>query len=120
MAERGSEIFFACISELNRMVRAKQVTALDLARAFGRRLEALGPRYNALALPLTGRAIRQAKAVDAEIKRGRLRGRTHSEFVQVGCHCPPGSPLEEPAKGCLVHVKALREFLEFNLLLDRK
>src|ERR1039458_7901476 len=74
MAELGSEIFFAGISELNRMVRAKEVTAQDLARAFGRRLEALGPRYNALALPLTGRAIRQAKAVAAEIKRGRLRG----------------------------------------------
>ena len=47
---------------------------MELARAFGRRLETLGPRYNALALPLTERAIRQAKAVDAEIKRGRLRG----------------------------------------------
>jgi aspartyl-tRNA(Asn)/glutamyl-tRNA(Gln) amidotransferase subunit A len=74
MADLGSEIFFAGIAELNRMVRAKEATALDLARAFGRRLETLGPRYNALALPLTERAIRQAKAVDAEIKRGRLRG----------------------------------------------
>jgi aspartyl-tRNA(Asn)/glutamyl-tRNA(Gln) amidotransferase subunit A len=74
MAELGSEIFFAGIAELNRMVRAKEAAALDLARAFGRRLEALGPRYNALALPLTERAIRQAKAVDAEIQRGRLRG----------------------------------------------
>jgi Asp-tRNA(Asn)/Glu-tRNA(Gln) amidotransferase A subunit family amidase len=51
MAELGSEIFFAGIAELNRMVRAKQATALELARAFGRRLETLGPRYNALALP---------------------------------------------------------------------
>lgn len=74
MAELGSEIFFAGIAELNRMVRAKEATAIDLARAFGRRLENLGPRYNALALPLTERAIRQAQAVDAEIKRGRLRG----------------------------------------------
>ncbi|MGC9946102.1 MAG: amidase [Bryobacteraceae bacterium] len=74
MAELGSEIFFAGIAELNRMVREKQVTAPDLARAFGRRLETLGPRYNALALPLTERAIRQAKAVEAEIKRGRLHG----------------------------------------------
>ena len=65
MAELGSEIFFAGIAELNRMVRAKETTAVDLARAFGRRLETLGPRYNALALPLTERAIRQAKAVDA-------------------------------------------------------
>jgi aspartyl-tRNA(Asn)/glutamyl-tRNA(Gln) amidotransferase subunit A len=74
MAELGSEIFFAGIAELNGMLRAKQATAVELARAFGRRLETLGPRYNALALPLTERAIRQAKAVDAEIKRGRLRG----------------------------------------------
>jgi len=74
MADLGSEIFFAGISELNAKVRAKEVKAVDLARAFGKRLEALGPRYNALALPLTKRAIRQAEAVDAEIKRDRLRG----------------------------------------------
>jgi aspartyl-tRNA(Asn)/glutamyl-tRNA(Gln) amidotransferase subunit A len=74
MAEPGSEIFFAGISELSAMLRAKQVTALELARAFGKRLESLGPRYNALALPLTEHAIRAARAVDAEIKRGRLRG----------------------------------------------
>ncbi len=74
MKEPGSDIFFAGIGELSRMLRAKEVTAVELARAFGRRLEAAGPRFNALALPLTERAIRQAKAVDAEIKRGRLRG----------------------------------------------
>jgi aspartyl-tRNA(Asn)/glutamyl-tRNA(Gln) amidotransferase subunit A len=74
MAELSSEIFFAGIAELNRMLRAKEATAVELARGFGKRLETLGPHYNALALPLTERAIRQAKAVDAEIKRGRLRG----------------------------------------------
>ncbi len=74
MAELGSDVFFAGIAELNRMVRDKETTAVELARAFGRRLETLGPRYNALALPLTERAIRQAKEVDGEIKRGRLRG----------------------------------------------
>lgn len=74
MAEPGNAIFFATIGELNAMLRSKETTALDLARAFGRRLEALGPRYNALALPLTEPAIRQAKGVDDEIKRGRLRG----------------------------------------------
>jgi aspartyl-tRNA(Asn)/glutamyl-tRNA(Gln) amidotransferase subunit A len=78
MAELANEIYFAGIAELSRMLLAKDVTAVNLARAFGRRLETLGPRYNALALPLTERAIRQAKAVDAEIdawrKRGKLRG----------------------------------------------
>jgi len=74
MKEPGSDIFFAGISELNAMLRAKQVSAVELVRAFGKRLEGLGPRYNALALPLTEHAIRAARAVDAEIKRGRLRG----------------------------------------------
>src|SRR5579871_3134580 len=73
MAELGNDVFFASIADLNKMLREKQVTAVELARAFGKRLESLGPRYNALALPLTERAIRQAKAVDAELKRGRLR-----------------------------------------------
>src|ERR1035438_9619153 len=78
MAELANETYFAGIAELSRMLLAKEATAVDLARAFGRRLEALGPRYNALALSLTERAIRQAKAVDGEIdpwrKRGHLRG----------------------------------------------
>jgi aspartyl-tRNA(Asn)/glutamyl-tRNA(Gln) amidotransferase subunit A len=73
MPEPPREIFFASIGELNAMLRAKEITAVDLARAFGTRLESLAPRYNALALPLTERAIRQAKAVDGDIKRGRWR-----------------------------------------------
>jgi aspartyl-tRNA(Asn)/glutamyl-tRNA(Gln) amidotransferase subunit A len=74
MAKPPREIFFASIPELNAMLRAKQVTAVDLARWFGARLETLGPRYNALALPLTERAVRLAKAVDDDIKRERFRG----------------------------------------------
>ena len=43
-------------------------------RAFAQRLERLGPRYNALALPLTAAAIRRARDVDKEFKRERYRG----------------------------------------------
>jgi aspartyl-tRNA(Asn)/glutamyl-tRNA(Gln) amidotransferase subunit A len=74
MRDLGNQVFFAGISELNAMLRNKDVTAVELVRAFGQRLESLGPRYNALALPMTERAIRQAKSVDDELKRGRLRG----------------------------------------------
>lgn len=73
-SQLGDDVFFAGISKLNAMLRAKETTALDLARAFGRRLEALGPRYNAVALPMTEWGIRQAQAVDSEIKRSRFRG----------------------------------------------
>jgi len=74
MAVQGNDVFFASIPELNAMLRAKQTSAVELARVFGRRLETLGPRYNALALALTERAIRQAKLVDGDLKRERYRG----------------------------------------------
>lgn len=74
MANSDPDLFFATIAELNAKLKARQVSALELARAFSARLEQLGPRFNALALPLTPHAIRQAKDVDAELKRGRFRG----------------------------------------------
>jgi aspartyl-tRNA(Asn)/glutamyl-tRNA(Gln) amidotransferase subunit A len=74
MAAIGDEIFFATIPELNARIASKQVSAEDLARAFALRLEQLGSRYNALALPLREAAARQAKAVDLDLKHDRTRG----------------------------------------------
>ena len=74
MAELSADIFFATIPELNRKLVAKEISAEELARAFAGRLETIGRRYNALALPLPQQAIRAGKAVDGDIKRGRLRG----------------------------------------------
>src|ERR1700678_2922158 len=76
-AELGPEIFFATVVELGAKIAAKEVSAEELVRAFANRLEQLGPRYNALALPLPEQAIRTAKAIDKEIKRERLRGPLH-------------------------------------------
>src|SRR5438270_12324243 len=73
MPELSAELFFSTISEWNAQLKAKQISATELARAYGARLEKLGPRYNALALPLTERAIKKAKTVDDDIKRGRFR-----------------------------------------------
>jgi len=74
MAAIGPDVFFATIPELNQRLTSKEFSAEDLARAFADRLEKLGPRYNALALPLPQQAIRKAQDVDKELKRGRLRG----------------------------------------------
>jgi len=74
MAQIGSDVFFSTIGELNARLVAKEISAVELARAFAERLEQLGPRYNALALGLRQEAIRQAQDVDKDIKRGRLRG----------------------------------------------
>jgi aspartyl-tRNA(Asn)/glutamyl-tRNA(Gln) amidotransferase subunit A len=74
MAAIGEDVFFATIPELNARLKAKDFSAEDLARAFASRLATLGPRYNALALPLEQEAIRRAKDVDKELKRERYRG----------------------------------------------
>lgn len=74
MAVIPDDVFFAGIVELNRRLVARELSAVELARAFSDRLERLGPRYNALALPLREQALRQAKGVDEDLKRGRLRG----------------------------------------------
>ncbi|MBZ5592262.1 MAG: amidase [Acidobacteriia bacterium] len=74
MAEFTDDIFFATISELNTRLKAREFSAYELVRAFAQRLEQFGPRYNALALPLTEAAIRRARDVDKELKRERYRG----------------------------------------------
>lgn len=68
------DIFFATITELNEKLTARDFSAVELARAFATRLEKLGPRYNALALPLRERAVRAARQVDDELRRKRFRG----------------------------------------------
>ncbi len=55
-------------------LKKKEFSAVELTKAFGERLEQLGPRYNALATPLTQVALKRAKAVDDELKRERFRG----------------------------------------------
>jgi aspartyl-tRNA(Asn)/glutamyl-tRNA(Gln) amidotransferase subunit A len=70
----GEDVFFATIPELNTRLKAKEFSAEELTRAFSDRLQKLGPRYNALALPLPLEALRKASEVDQELKRERLRG----------------------------------------------
>jgi aspartyl-tRNA(Asn)/glutamyl-tRNA(Gln) amidotransferase subunit A len=67
-------IFFATITELSAKLRAKEFSAEELTRAFCDRMEKQGPRYNALALTMREQAIREAKDIDDELKRGRFRG----------------------------------------------
>jgi aspartyl-tRNA(Asn)/glutamyl-tRNA(Gln) amidotransferase subunit A len=74
MSSISDDIFFAGITEINQKLTKNEFSAVDLARAFCDRLESLGPRYNALALPLRKDAIRDAKDVEGDIKRDRLRG----------------------------------------------
>ena len=74
MADIDDDIFFSTITDLNRRLRAREFSAVELTRACCDRLEKLGPRYNALALSLRPSALRTADDVDDELKRERFRG----------------------------------------------
>jgi aspartyl-tRNA(Asn)/glutamyl-tRNA(Gln) amidotransferase subunit A len=74
MTPNSDDVFFASITELHQKLTNKEFSAVELARAFCDRLETLGPRYNALVLSLRKVALSDAKDVDGDIKRERLRG----------------------------------------------
>jgi Asp-tRNAAsn/Glu-tRNAGln amidotransferase A subunit and related amidases len=74
MANLPEEIFFSTISELNAKLRSREISCVELTRAFCDRFERLGPRYNAITLSLREAAIRQAKDVDWDLKHNRTRG----------------------------------------------
>src|SRR5580658_5754352 len=67
------DIFFSGIADLNARLRKREFSTVELVKAFTERLAKLGPRYNALALPLTQVALKRAKEVDDELKRERFR-----------------------------------------------
>jgi aspartyl-tRNA(Asn)/glutamyl-tRNA(Gln) amidotransferase subunit A len=69
-----ADLFFASLPELHEMLTTRKISAVELAKEFTARLESLGPKYNALALPLTKSALKLAKEVDGDIKRERFRG----------------------------------------------
>ncbi len=74
MATLDEDVFFSTAVELNRRWRAREFSAVELARAFCDRLDRLAPRYNALALPLRDDAMQAARRADKDLKRDRTRG----------------------------------------------
>ncbi|MDQ2842658.1 MAG: amidase [Acidobacteriota bacterium] len=65
---------FATVTELSAALRAREVSSLELTKILGKRLEKLGPEYNALAYSLVKQGKKQAKDADFELKRERFRG----------------------------------------------
>jgi Asp-tRNA(Asn)/Glu-tRNA(Gln) amidotransferase A subunit family amidase len=74
MASFNDDIFFATATELSAKLKAKEFSAKELATAFLDRLERLGPEFNALALSMRKTALKEAEAVDGDLKRERDRG----------------------------------------------
>ncbi len=73
----ADELSFASVVELGRRLRAKKISATELAEHFLDRLERLGTTFGAVVTVTRGRALAEAAAADRDIARGRLRGPLH-------------------------------------------
>jgi aspartyl-tRNA(Asn)/glutamyl-tRNA(Gln) amidotransferase subunit A len=65
---------FGTVTDLNTALRNREISCVELTEFFGKRLETLGPQYNALACSMLKRAKKQAKDIDFDLKRERFRG----------------------------------------------
>jgi aspartyl-tRNA(Asn)/glutamyl-tRNA(Gln) amidotransferase subunit A len=65
------------IAEAGRQIAARELSSVDLTRAYLDRIERLNPRVNAYITVTAEQALTQARALDAELASGRNRGPLH-------------------------------------------
>jgi aspartyl-tRNA(Asn)/glutamyl-tRNA(Gln) amidotransferase subunit A len=73
----GEEILFSSIREIGAHLRAKRISAVDLAEMSLRRLETIGPRLGAVVTVTRERALAQAHRANQELLAGKDRGPLH-------------------------------------------
>jgi Asp-tRNA(Asn)/Glu-tRNA(Gln) amidotransferase A subunit family amidase len=71
------ELAFLPVTELSELVRRQRVTSLELTQMYLARLRKYDPVLRCVISLTEDRALKQARAADEEIKRGRYRGPLH-------------------------------------------
>ena len=71
------ETLYAPVSELAAQIRARKLSPVELTEAYLQRLETVGKRLNAVAYVMRETALKEARAAEDEIRRGRYRGPLH-------------------------------------------
>jgi aspartyl-tRNA(Asn)/glutamyl-tRNA(Gln) amidotransferase subunit A len=73
----GKRFYARSVRELQFMLRRGETTSLELTTAYLSRLEALGPKYNALVTLVRDQAISEASNADIEIQGRRYKSQLH-------------------------------------------
>lgn len=76
-ATNASDLTALTITEAGRRIAARELTSVELTRAYLARIERLNPRINAYITVTGDQALAQARALDAETAAGRSRGALH-------------------------------------------
>jgi Asp-tRNA(Asn)/Glu-tRNA(Gln) amidotransferase A subunit family amidase len=71
------DLAFRPVTELSELVRRRRVTSLELTQMYLARLKRYDPVLHCVITLTEDRALRQARAADAELSRGKYRGPLH-------------------------------------------
>ncbi|GII53969.1 amidase [Planotetraspora thailandica] len=72
-----TELVELTATEMSALLRARQVSAVELTEACLRRIEEVNGQVNAIVTLVADQALDQARQADADLARGRLRGPLH-------------------------------------------
>jgi Asp-tRNA(Asn)/Glu-tRNA(Gln) amidotransferase A subunit family amidase len=75
--EKGEDLAFLSVRELGHLLRAKQVSPVELTKLYLERLSAYGDKLLCLVTPMEDRALQAAKQAEEDIMRGQVRGPLH-------------------------------------------
>jgi aspartyl-tRNA(Asn)/glutamyl-tRNA(Gln) amidotransferase subunit A len=73
----NTDVAFSSIGDLGRMLRAKQISSVELTKLYLQRLQHYGPHLNSVVTLLPERALAQAASADKELAGGSDRGPLH-------------------------------------------
>lgn len=73
----SDDILFSSITDLSKQIRAKRLSPVELTESYLDRLEKFGPSLGAVASLMRDSALAEARAAEAEIRRGHYRGPLH-------------------------------------------
>ena len=89
----ATDLHFLTIGEAARLIERKQLSPVELTRAFLERAEAIDPQLNAFLLVTAELALEQARRAEREIGEGRYRGPMHGiPFGLKDIYCTAGIP----------------------------
>src|SRR5437879_2920579 len=66
---KETDVAFASVGELGKMLRARTISSVELTKLFLRRLHAIGPRLNAVVTITEKRALAEAAVADRALAR---------------------------------------------------
>ncbi|MEJ7713306.1 MAG: amidase family protein [Pyrinomonadaceae bacterium] len=72
-----NDLFFAPVSKLGPLLKARKISPVELAEGYLTRLETVGARLGAVAALMRETALGEARTAEREIRVGRYRGPLH-------------------------------------------